>query len=88
MKKGLENSERDGNTRARDLPLEKPICRSGSNSSKWTWNTRLVPNRKTDTQIDIKTNSTEVIISPYVSKMLCQFLTLLLHSLLHLTSNS
>ena len=29
-----------------DLPLEKPICRSGSNSSNWTWNNRLVPNRK------------------------------------------
>ena len=28
----LENSERDGNTRPPDLPLEKPICRSGSNS--------------------------------------------------------
>ena len=28
----LEKSERDGNTRAPDLPLEKPICRSGSNS--------------------------------------------------------
>ena len=28
----LENSERDGNTRLLDLPLEKPICRSGSNS--------------------------------------------------------
>ena len=28
----LENSERDGNTRPVDLPLEKPICRSGSNS--------------------------------------------------------
>ena len=28
----LENSERDGNTRPADLPLEKPICRSGSNS--------------------------------------------------------
>ena len=28
----LENSERDRNTRATDLPLEKPICRSGSNS--------------------------------------------------------
>ena len=30
--KKLENSERDGNTRAPDLPLEKPISRSGSNS--------------------------------------------------------
>ena len=28
----LENSERDGNTRPTDQPLEKPICRSGSNS--------------------------------------------------------
>ena len=26
----MENSERDGNTRLPDLPLEKPICRSGS----------------------------------------------------------
>ena len=30
----LENSEGDGNTRPPDLPLEKPICRSGSNN--WT----------------------------------------------------
>ena len=28
----VENSERDGNTRPPDLPLEKPKCRSGSNS--------------------------------------------------------
>ena len=28
----LENSERDGNTRPPDLPLEKFVCRSGSNS--------------------------------------------------------
>ena len=28
----LENSERDGHIRPPDLPLEKPICRSGSNS--------------------------------------------------------
>ena len=28
----LENSERDGNTRPPDLPLEKSVCRSGSNS--------------------------------------------------------
>ena len=28
----LENSERDGNTRSPDLPLEKSVCRSGSNS--------------------------------------------------------
>ena len=26
------NSEKDGNTRLPGLPLEKPICRSGSNS--------------------------------------------------------
>ena len=28
----LENSQRDGNTRPPDLPLEKSVCRSGSNS--------------------------------------------------------
>ena len=27
----LKNSERDGHTRPPDLPLEKPVCRSGSN---------------------------------------------------------
>ena len=29
-----------------DLTREKPVCRSGSNSQNWTWNNRLVPNRK------------------------------------------
>ena len=28
----VENSERDGTTRPPDLPFEKPVCRSGSNS--------------------------------------------------------
>ena len=27
---------KDGNTRLPDLPLEKPVCRSGSNSLYWT----------------------------------------------------
>ena len=30
--KKLENCERDGNTRLRNLPLEKSVCRPGSNS--------------------------------------------------------
>ena len=30
--KTVENSERDGNTRPPDPPLEKSVCRSGSNS--------------------------------------------------------
>ena len=42
-------STRVGNTRPPDLPLEKPICRSGSNSWNWTWNNRLVLNRKRST---------------------------------------
>ena len=45
----LENSEGDGNTRPPDLPLEKPVCRSGSNSYNWKWTSRLVPNRKRST---------------------------------------
>ena len=28
----LENSSREGTARPPDLPLEKPVCRSGSNS--------------------------------------------------------
>ena len=28
----MENSERDGNTRPPDLPLQKSVCRSGSSS--------------------------------------------------------
>ena len=46
MTKTVEQSERDGNTRPPDLPLEKSVCRSGSNSYNWTWNNRLVSNRK------------------------------------------
>ena len=42
-------SERDGNTRPPNLPLEKSVCRPGSNSLNWTWNNRLVPNRKRST---------------------------------------
>ena len=42
----VENSSKDGNTRPPDLPLEKPIYRSGSKSYNWTWNNRLVPNGK------------------------------------------
>ena len=45
----LENSARDGNTRPPDLPLEKPICKSRSNSCNWTWNNRLVSNKKRST---------------------------------------
>ena len=39
----------DLQVRPLDLPLEKPVCRSGSNSYNWTWNNRLVPSRKRST---------------------------------------
>ena len=45
----LEHSERDGNIRPCDLPHEKSVCRSESNSKNWTWNNRLDPNRKMST---------------------------------------
>ena len=32
LKQTVENSSRDGNTRPPDLPPEKSVCRSGSNS--------------------------------------------------------
>ena len=41
----VKNSSRDGNTRPPDLPSEKSICRSRSNSWNWTWNNRLVPSQ-------------------------------------------
>ena len=40
----LEISKRDRNTRPPSLPLEKSVCRSGSNTQDWTSNNRLVPN--------------------------------------------
>ena len=36
-----------------DLPLEKPVRRSGSNSENWILNNRLVPNRKSSTSSHI-----------------------------------
>ena len=42
--KKLENSERDGHTRPPDLPPEKSVWRSRSNSWNRTWNNGLVPN--------------------------------------------
>ena len=38
--------KRYGNTWPPYLPPEKSVCRSRSNSKNWTWNNRLVPNRK------------------------------------------
>ena len=45
----VENSSRDGNTRPPDLPPEKPVCRSRSNSFNWTCNNRLVPTQERNT---------------------------------------
>ena len=45
----LENSASDENTRPPDLPLEKPVFRSGGNSWNWTWKNRLGLNRKRST---------------------------------------
>ena len=49
-------------TRAPDLPLEKSVCRSGSNSYNWTWNNRLVPYRKRST-------ARLYIVTAYVTSM-------------------
>ena len=45
----MEISSRDGNTRPPDLPLEKSVCRSRSDSWNWTWDNRLVPDRERST---------------------------------------
>ena len=44
-----ENSERYGNTRPPDLPLEKSVCRSGSNRLELDMEQQTVPNRKRST---------------------------------------
>ena len=41
--KTVENSSRDGNTRPPDLPPEKSVCRSRSNSQNQTWINRSFP---------------------------------------------
>ena len=41
----VENSSRVGNTRPRDLPPEKSVCRSQSKELR-IWNNRLVPNQE------------------------------------------
>ena len=33
----------------KEMGIEKSVCRSDSNSYNWTWNNRLVPNRKRNT---------------------------------------
>ena len=45
----VENSLRSGNTRPPHLPLEKFVCRPGSNSYNRTWKNRLVPDRERST---------------------------------------
>ena len=45
----VENSDRNGSARPPYLSPEKPEWESGSNSWNWTWNNRLVPNRKRST---------------------------------------
>ena len=42
----VESFSSNGNTRPPDLPPEKSVCKSRSNSQNWTWNNRLVPNQE------------------------------------------
>ena len=60
------NSERDGNTRPPHLPLEKPVCRSGSNHQNWTWDNRLGPNRKRSTS--------KCILSTYLFNLYAEYI--------------
>ena len=49
------NSLKDLDNRLPYLPLEKPVCRSRSNSQKWTWNNGLVQNWERNTRLYIVT---------------------------------
>ena len=46
LKEILKQTERNGNTRSPDLPIQKSVCRSGSNIQNQTWNNRLILNRE------------------------------------------
>ena len=43
------SGEGDANTRPPNLPPEKSVCRSRSNSYNWTWNNGVVPNWERNT---------------------------------------
>ena len=52
----VENSERDGNTRPPDLPPEKPVCRSRSNSQNPVWKNWLVQDwERSTTELSVVT---------------------------------
>ena len=63
----VENSERDGNTRPPDLPLEKSACRERSNSWNKTWNDNLVPNQERST-------SRPYILSPCLFNLYAEYI--------------
>ena len=62
----VENSERDGNTRPPDLPLEKSIFRSGSNSENWTGNNikSLLKVKEESEKVGLKLNIQKTKIMP------------------------
>ena len=62
----VENSSRDGNTKPSDLPLDKYVCRSGSNSFYWTWNTDWFQIRKGVCQ--------ECILSPCLFNLYAEYI--------------
>ena len=62
----LENSERDRNTRTPDLPPEKSVCKSRSNSQNQTWNNRLVPNQERVCQGGV--------LSPYLFNLYAKYI--------------
>ena len=62
----VDNSKRDVNTRPPDLPPEKSVCRSRSNSYNWTWKNRLVPNWERSTS--------RLYMSPYLFNLYAEYI--------------
>ena len=60
------NSKRDVNTRPPDLPPEKSVCRSRSNSYNWTWKNRLVPNWERSTS--------RLYMAPYLFNLYAEYI--------------
>ena len=61
----MENSERDGNTRPPDLPLEKSVMQVRKQRN-WTWNNIVVANRKRSTS--------RLFLSPCLFKLYTEYI--------------
>jgi len=57
----VENPETDGNTRTLDLPLEKPVCRSGKGQFSFQSQRKAMPKNAQTTAVALISHTSKVI---------------------------